>query len=99
MTAATQISVDEYLKTSYRPDCDYVEGEVRESNLGEYEHSRPLMHVIGFFGARENEWRILVLPGQRIRVRPDRFRIADVRPMISLQGRHLRLSGDGCSNI
>ena len=29
------ISVREYLSTSYRPDCDYVDGEVQERNLGE----------------------------------------------------------------
>ena len=50
MTVATQISVEEYLKTSYRPDCDYVDGEVRERNFGEYDHSRPQMRLIMFLG-------------------------------------------------
>jgi hypothetical protein len=31
MAAATQISVAEYLNTTYRPDRDYVDGEVSES--------------------------------------------------------------------
>jgi Uma2 family endonuclease len=78
MTAATQISVEEYLHTSYRPDCDYVDGEVRERNFGEYDHSRPQMRLIMFLGARENEWRIRVVPEQRVQVRPTRFRIPDV---------------------
>jgi Uma2 family endonuclease len=78
MTAATQISVDEYLRTSYRPDCDYVDGEVRERNLGERDHSRPQMRLIMFFGAREKEWRIVVMPAQRVQVKPHRFRIPDV---------------------
>lgn len=73
-----QISVAEYLKTSYRPDCDYVDGEVLERNLGEYEHSRPQMRLIMFFGAREKEWRIRVVPEQRVQVKPTRFRIPDV---------------------
>jgi hypothetical protein len=30
MAAATQISVTGYLNTTYRPDRDYVDGEVRE---------------------------------------------------------------------
>ena len=29
------IPVDEYLRTSYRPDCDYVDGEVLERNSGD----------------------------------------------------------------
>jgi Uma2 family endonuclease len=78
MAAATQISVDEYLKTSYRPDRDYVDGEVRERNLGEYDHSRPQMRLIMFFGAREQEWRIRVVPEQRVQVSTHRFRIPDV---------------------
>lgn len=78
MAASTQISVEEYLKTTYRPDCDYVDGEVRERNLGEYDHSRPQMRLIMFFGARENEWRIRVVPEQRVQVNEHRFRIPDV---------------------
>jgi len=78
MTATTQVSVEEYLKTSYRPDCDYVDGEVLERNLGEYDHSRPQMRLIMFFGAREKEWRIRVVPEQRVQVNSSRFRIPDV---------------------
>lgn len=26
MSAATLVSVDEYLRTTYEPDCDYLEG-------------------------------------------------------------------------
>ena len=29
------VSVEEYLRTSYRPDCDFVEGRVLERNVGE----------------------------------------------------------------
>jgi Uma2 family endonuclease len=78
MAVATQISVTEYLNTTYRPDCDYVDGEVVERNLGEYEHSRPQMRLIMFFGAREKEWHIRVVPEQRVQVKSDRFRIPDV---------------------
>jgi hypothetical protein len=35
MPVSALISVDEYLSTSFRPDCDYVDGEVLEHNLGE----------------------------------------------------------------
>jgi Uma2 family endonuclease len=78
MAAATQISVTEYLNTTYRPDRDYVDGEVLERKLGEYEHSRPQMRLILFFGTREKEWHIRVVPEQRVQVKPTRFRIPDV---------------------
>jgi Uma2 family endonuclease len=78
MAAATQISVTEYLSTSYRPDRDYVDGELLERNLGEYEHSRPQMRISAYFYNREKEWRIRVVPEQRVQVKPTRFRIPDV---------------------
>jgi Uma2 family endonuclease len=78
MAPSTQISVDEYLKTTYRPDRDYVIGEVVERNLGEYTHSRPQLHLIVFFGAREKEWRIRVVLEQRVQVTARRFRITDL---------------------
>jgi len=37
MGSTTLISVSEYLNTIYHPDCDYVDGEVGERNLGEKE--------------------------------------------------------------
>ena len=28
------VSVEEYLRTAYRPDCDYVDGIVEDRNVG-----------------------------------------------------------------
>jgi hypothetical protein len=39
MSSATLVSVQEYLATSFRPDRDYVDGEIQERNLGERPHS------------------------------------------------------------
>jgi Uma2 family endonuclease len=78
MAAATQISVTEYLNTTYRPDRDYVDGEVLERNLGEYEHSRPQGIIYAYLFNREKEWKIRVVPEQRVQVKPTRFRIPDV---------------------
>jgi hypothetical protein len=30
MASTTAIPVSEYLKTSYRPDCDYINGKIEE---------------------------------------------------------------------
>jgi len=40
MASATQIPVLEYLQNSYRPDREYVDGEVRERNAAQWEHAR-----------------------------------------------------------
>jgi hypothetical protein len=49
MAVAQQISVQEYLKTVYRPDCDYVDGVVEERNLGERDHSWIQGRLVTFF--------------------------------------------------
>jgi Uma2 family endonuclease len=78
MAIATIVPLAEYLATSYRPDCDYVDGEVRERNVGETDHSRLLARLTTYFGQREAQWGITVLTEQRVQVKPTRFRIPDV---------------------
>jgi hypothetical protein len=41
MSSAILVSVSEYLANSYRPDRDYVDGQLLERNVGEWDHSRP----------------------------------------------------------
>jgi Uma2 family endonuclease len=78
MATATVVPLAEYLETSYRPDCDYVDGEVRERNVGDWDHSRLQALLTIFLGRREKDWAIQVLTEQRVQVRRDRFRIPDV---------------------
>src|SRR6266849_1193459 len=78
MPTETSISVEEYLATSYRPDCDYVDGRIEERNLGEWDHSRLQAAITAFFFAREKRWGISVAPELRVQVKPTRFRIPDV---------------------
>jgi Uma2 family endonuclease len=78
MPARTLISVEEYLRTSYRPDCDYVDGEVVERNLGKRDHAWLQAAVTAYFFARRREWNIAVFTELRIRVSATRFRIPDV---------------------
>jgi len=78
MAAGTQISVEEYLHTVYRPDCDYVDGVVEERNLGERDHSWIQGRLVAFFLARFKESGIAALPEWRFQTRPTRFRIPDV---------------------
>ena len=78
MATRTLIPVEEYLATVYRPDCDYVDGEVLERNLGEREHSFIQAALVSYFFTRRKAWAIEVYPEQRVQVRPNRFRIPDI---------------------
>ncbi len=78
MADATQIAIEEYLSTSYRPDCDYVDGDVQERNVGTREHARAKALVAAWLGSHERRWSVVVFTGPRIQVSPTRVRIPDV---------------------
>jgi len=78
MGAATLVSVEEYLSTSYSPDREYLDGRIVERNLGERTHSRIQRKLIVYFDARSAELGTEVFPEQRVQVSPTRFRIPDV---------------------
>jgi len=78
MSSTTSISVSEYLSTSYRPDRDFVDGRVEERNLGEHDHAAVQAALILWFGQHQNDWRIEVLPEQRMRISPTRYRVPDI---------------------
>ena len=78
MASSTLVSVSEYLKNSYRPDCDYVDGRLEERNVGEHDHAALQAALILWFGQRQKEWNIEVLPEQRMQISATRFRVPDV---------------------
>jgi Uma2 family endonuclease len=72
------VSIDEYLNTSYEPDCDYVDGALQERLLGTFDHSRLQALLTAYLGSRERIWGICTITEQRIRVSGKRVRIPDV---------------------
>jgi Uma2 family endonuclease len=77
MATTTQIALSEYLQTSYRPDREYVDGELQERNVGKTDHARVQALLAMWFGAHD-EWQIVVTTEQRVKVAADRVRIPDV---------------------
>ena len=78
MATTTKVPLEEYLRTSYRPDVEYVDGEIQERNVGEIEHARLIVAVLRWFQQREREWELEALPDVRIQVSSTRFRVPDV---------------------
>jgi len=78
MSSTTSISVSEYLSTSYRPDRDFVDGRVEERNVGEHDHAAVQAALILWFGQHQDDWRIEVLPEQRMRISSTRYRVPDI---------------------
>lgn len=75
---STLVSVEEYLNTSYEPDCDYVDGVLEERNLGESDHSQTQAQFTAALLAIAVHLRIRVMTEQRLQVRPNRFRVPDI---------------------
>lgn len=86
MSATTGVSLEEYLATSYRPDCDYLEGELLERNVGEWDHSRLQMLLSDYLFSHEKQCGIVVVPEQRVQVRAGRFRIPDITVLLKPSG-------------
>lgn len=78
MGAATRISLEEYLKTVYRPDRDYVDGVVEERNLGETDHGLVQTRFAYFFMTLYKQTGLLPITELRMRVSRDKYRIPDL---------------------
>jgi Uma2 family endonuclease len=78
MASIIQMPVSEYLKTSYRPDREYIDGEVRERNVGKWEHARLQALLVIWLGGHEAQWGVQVATEWRTRVSQTRIRIPDI---------------------
>ena len=78
MSTATLVNVEEYLSTTYRPDCDFVDGELIGRKVGTKDHGKLQRDILVWFHARGRDLRLAAFPEQRLRVAPRRYRIPDV---------------------
>ncbi len=77
------ISVEEYLASSYEPDCDYVDGHIEERNLGETAHAMLQLRIGAYLLTHYEAQGIIVGTEWRIRLTPTRVRIPDVCVFLS----------------
>lgn len=79
MAAAPQPTpLEVYLRSSFEPDAEYVDGVIEERPMGEYDHSSWQRAILLWFAAREIEWGIRVRPELCVQVGPERYRVPDV---------------------
>jgi len=77
-TTAAPITLDEYISTSYSPDCEYIDGVVVERNVGQGKHAYAQGKIYLFLSGQVLSRSLIVLPEQRVRVSSTRVRIPDV---------------------
>ena len=59
MASSTLIPLSEYLNTSYRPDCDYIDGEVKERTLGTRLHGLLQLILEALFSRNWRAWQVV----------------------------------------
>jgi Uma2 family endonuclease len=76
--AHTFIPVELYLHSSYEPDAEYVDGEIEERPMGEYDHASWQEAIVLWFRQHAQEWNVRSKPELRVKVSPTRYRVPDV---------------------
>ena len=76
--ATTQISVEEYLRNTSDPDCEYVHGVIKERAVGELDHASWQDAILQWFREHRLAWNIRVYPELRVQVAAENYRIPDV---------------------
>ena len=66
MATLTAVPVEEYLRTTYHPDMEYVDGQLLERHVGEQYHSMLQGLVISELNLRRRERRFRTFPEQRV---------------------------------
>jgi Uma2 family endonuclease len=72
------IPVEEYLRMTSEPDCEYVAGVIEERPVGEYDHATWQTILAAFFTIRQKELGVEARTELRVQVAPNRFRVPDV---------------------
>jgi len=79
MTAtAHSVSLEEYLQTSYSPDCEYIDGEIVERNVGKGKHAVTQLAVGSLLREHVSERKLFAATEYRVQVSATRVRIPDV---------------------
>jgi Uma2 family endonuclease len=78
MSIGTLLSVEEYLRTSFDPDCDFIDGETVERNVGKRRHGVAQARITVWFGRRQKVLHVEPITELRVQVAPQKVRIPDV---------------------
>jgi Uma2 family endonuclease len=78
MATTTRVPVEVYLRSSYEPDAEYVDGQIEKRPMGEFDHAAWQKAILKWFLQHEKDWGICVMFELRIKVAATRYRVPDV---------------------
>ncbi len=89
MATPVLVPISEYLHTTYRPDCDYVDGELKERNVGEKPHGGLQGLLYGLFMGQRKAWGLTPYLEQRVQTSAAHYRIPDVCVIRPVAGEYI----------
>ena len=78
MATSAIVPLETYLRSSYEPDAEYVNGEIEERPMGEYDHASWQSALMKWFNLYENDWNIRARAELRVKVSEANYRVPDV---------------------
>jgi Uma2 family endonuclease len=78
MSAGTLVSLEEYLNTTYEPDMEYVDGELRDRNVGETGHGRIQAQITHKLLAFAENVPMQVMTEARVHTAGTSYRVPDI---------------------
>ena len=78
MATTHLVSVEEYLRTTFQPDAEYIEGRIVQRSVPQFDHGRLQLQLGACFYAHEKEWNVIGVSEVRVQVQPTHFRVPDM---------------------
>jgi Uma2 family endonuclease len=76
--SSTFVSVEEYLRSSFDPDAESIDGQIQERAVGENDHSAWRAAICAWFQQQAKQGQVRVRPEFRVQVAPTCFLFPDV---------------------
>ncbi len=78
MATLALVSISEYLRSSYEPDAEYVDGRIEERVMGELDHGDLQGALVELLRNKANRTYFKAIPEWRVQVSATRFRVPDI---------------------
>lgn len=76
--STAKVPLETYLRTSYRPDKEYIDGELQEKSMGQWDHEQVIIALVAYFKNVLGDKGYLVTQNTRMFASKTRVRLPDV---------------------
>jgi Uma2 family endonuclease len=77
------VSVDEYLNTSYKPACEYLDGVLKRKPMPTFDHALVQSRLVSLISAQQRSY--IALPELTVKIREREWLVPDVAIMLRSQ--------------